>query len=176
MSKRALVAYASKCGSTTEVAEVVAGRLMAKGWRVDLAEVVEAGAPEGYDAVVLGSAVRMGAWLPEAVNYVRKHQARLRKMAVAIFTVHMLAIDESVESEEQRAAYVRPVLQLIQPRVEAFFAGRIDYGRLSLMERKIAEAVNTPEVDRRDWKLIESWADGLAGVLALGVKEAAGTL
>jgi menaquinone-dependent protoporphyrinogen oxidase len=54
-----LVAYASKHGSTAEIANAVAEALCAAGLRADCLEAVDVRGLESYDAVVLGSAVYM---------------------------------------------------------------------------------------------------------------------
>ena len=44
----------------------------------------------GYAGVVMGSAIRMGSWLPEAVDFLKANQAALSALPVSLFTVHML--------------------------------------------------------------------------------------
>ena len=63
---RVLVAVASKHGATRELAAVIADELGAAGHAVDLLEAGAVGSLAGYGAAVLGSALYMGAWLPEA--------------------------------------------------------------------------------------------------------------
>ncbi len=60
MGRRILVAYATRAGSTAEVAEVVAGVLRESGAEieVDVRPVREVRVLAGYDAVVLGTAMR----------------------------------------------------------------------------------------------------------------------
>ena len=43
----------------------------------------------GYDAVLIGSGVRSGSWLPQAVAFVTDHQYALRRVPVALFRVHL---------------------------------------------------------------------------------------
>ncbi|WP_291417161.1 flavodoxin domain-containing protein [Actinophytocola sp.] len=67
---RVLVAHASTGGSTKAVAEFVATWLRIQGLQVDLRGLDERPDPGDYDAVVLGSAVRNGALLPAAEDFV----------------------------------------------------------------------------------------------------------
>ncbi len=53
---RVLVAYASKRGSTAEIAEVIAATLRQEGLEVDCKRAGETGDLDAYGAVVLGSA------------------------------------------------------------------------------------------------------------------------
>lgn len=66
MNRRILVGYATRNGSTTGVAEKIGETLGERGYSVDVVPLKERSSPEGYDAVVLGSAVNGGQWLPEA--------------------------------------------------------------------------------------------------------------
>src|SRR5690606_13784617 len=66
---RVLIAVASRHGSTYEIAEVIAAEVRAAGDVVDLRAAEDVDSLESYDAVVLGSAVYMGKWLPEARQF-----------------------------------------------------------------------------------------------------------
>ncbi len=154
-----LVVYASRSGSTAEVAQAIGEQLCRRGETVDVRSVEAVKDLSPYRAVILGSAVRMGRWLPAAVKFVEQHQAALRQVPVAYFTVHILATDDSEASRKQRAGYLDGARALVVPQQEAFFAGRIDPAKLGLGERLLAKAVSSPEGDMRDWQAIRGWAD-----------------
>ena len=165
METRILVAYASKSGTAAEVAQAVGRALPGKSVAVDVRPAQEVSSLDGYQAVVIGSGVRLGRWLPQAVEFVRKHEAQLRQVSTALFTVHMLWIDDSETSRRNRQAYSAPVREIITPKTEAFFAGRIEMARLSFMERVMTKAVRAPEADSRDRDAIRAWAEGLLSAL-----------
>ncbi len=169
MENKILVAYASKSGTTVEVAEAIGQALCAQGATVDVRPVKSVTSLDGYRAVVAGSAIRMGAWLPEAVKFVETNQARLQQVPTAIFTVHLQALDDSQESQKQRETYIEPLRKLFTPGQAGFFAGRMDFSKLSLFERTISKAMKAQEEDKRDWDKIRAWAEGL--LPALGVAE-----
>ena len=54
---RVLVTYASRMGSTAGIGEAIAERLRAAGLDVTVVPVSHAPDPEGFDAVVCGSAI-----------------------------------------------------------------------------------------------------------------------
>ena len=56
-----LVAYGSKYGSTREVAEAVAATLTEQGVAADVKAAGEVRALDGYDGVVLGTPLYLGA-------------------------------------------------------------------------------------------------------------------
>ena len=74
---RALVAYASKAGSTAEVAAVIARKLADAGLAVDLRRAGNVRSVDGYRAVIVGSAIRAGQWLGDASGFVKTHREAL---------------------------------------------------------------------------------------------------
>lgn len=163
---KVLVAYASKCGSTGEVAQAIAQQLCAHGATVDVRRVEEVNDVAEYDAFVVGSAIRMGNWLGEAKHFVETNADTLRAMPTAFFTVHMLNTDDSEESETNRAAYVAPIHAIMQPQAEAFFAGKIELGKMTFLDRMISKMMKAQDEDKRDWDAFKQWADQLAPQVA----------
>lgn len=164
MSPRILVTYATRAGSTAEIAADLAQILTRRGFSVDLVPVKEKPKLSQYQGVVLGSAVRMGSWLPEAVEFVKNNQAALNTLPAALFTVHLLNLAEDETSRAARQAYLKDVYPLLKPAHEAFFAGVIDPAKLSWLDRLAVQVVKSPVGDFRDWDKIRAWAN--AAVLA----------
>ena len=162
MSKRILIVYATRAGSTIEVAQVIGEALSGRGYEVDIKAVKENPAVDGYQAFIMGSAIRMGSWLPEAVDFIRKNQPKLSQIPTAIFTCHRLNTSGDEASRAARAAYIAPIRQIITPQAEAFFSGTLDHAKLNFVDRLLAQAVEkstlTPAGDFRDWSRIRSWA------------------
>ncbi len=157
MNQRILVAYATRAGSTAEIAAAIGESLSARGYAVDVRPVKSQPDLAGYTAVVLGSAIRMGNWLPEAVNYVKTNQVALSALPVALFTVHMLNTGDDEASRTARAAYLNAVRPLLPGAEEVYFEGKMDFSRLSFLDRTIAKMVKAVEEDRRDWAQIRGW-------------------
>ncbi len=161
-----LVTYATRAGSTVDVAKTIGETLNATGASVDVRPVKNVTTLQGYDAVVLGSAIRMGHWLPEAVDFVTSNQAQLSQRPTVLFTVHLLNIDDDDKSRAAREAYTAPVRQLVAPRGEVFFAGKMDFSKLSFLDGTIAKMVGGSERDLRNWDAIRGWAQGLPALLS----------
>jgi len=161
MNKRVLVTYATRAGSAAEIAAAIAKTLAARGYAVDVKPVKEKPKVDGYAAVVLGSAIRMGAWLPEAVDFVKANQAALNSLPVALFTVHMLNTGDDEASRTARAAYLNAVRPLLNTAEAVYFEGQMDFGRLSFLDRAIAKMVKAVEADHRDWGQIKQWASAV---------------
>nr|HQD26703.1 flavodoxin domain-containing protein [Methanoculleus thermophilus] len=65
MAERILVAYATRYGSTADVAEAIGDELRKSGADVDVKPVGEVRDLSLYRAAVIGSPIYMGKWLPE---------------------------------------------------------------------------------------------------------------
>jgi menaquinone-dependent protoporphyrinogen oxidase len=180
MKDRILVAYASRAGSTGEVAEAI-GKVLADqsesngSVAVDVRLAKDVTDLSPYRAVVVGSAIYMGQWMPEAVKFVERHRDALGQVPVACFTVCMMMKDDEEENRRLVTAYLNPEDQTlrIQPVDAGLFAGSIDYSKLSFLYRTIAKAVSKAtegvgEGDFRDWEAIRAWAAGLSPALLAG--------
>ena len=111
--------------------------------------------------MVIGSCVRMGQWLPEAVKFVEQQRERLSQIPIAYFAVHLMNMRDDETSRKQRLAYLDPVRRLVAPRKEAFFAGVGDWKKVNFLESLIGKAVKAPNGDFRDWKAVRAWAEEL---------------
>ena len=162
MKDKILVAYASKCGSTGQVAKAIGQTLASNGATVDVRPVKDVSDLSAYRAVVLGSAIRRGKWLPEAVKFVEAHQQVLSRVSTAYFTVCMTLSQDTEENRRKVAAYLEPVHQILKPVEEGFFAGKMDYSQLGFVERLMTERVmQVPQGDFRNWTAIQTWAQTL---------------
>ena len=161
MGNRVLVAYASKAGSTAEVADAIGKRLADTGLTVDIRRARNVRSVDGYAAVVVGSAIRAGQWLSEARGFVKTHRAGLAARKTAFFTLCMTLQQDTPEHRETVAAYLKPVREILEPDKIEFFAGKMDYRKLALAPRLIVRGMKVPEGDFRDWDAIGAWADAL---------------
>ncbi len=157
--------YASKCGSTGGVAEVIGQALCDQGAAVDVRLATEVNDLSAYQAVILGSAIRMGRWLPEAVKFVETQQDALKQVPVAYFTVCMTLQEDTEENRREVAAYVDPASEIVQPVNVGAFAGAMDYGQLSLPFQLMIKMMKVPEGDFRNWDSIHTWGSNVHPML-----------
>jgi menaquinone-dependent protoporphyrinogen oxidase len=167
MTKKLLIAYASKCGSTTDIAKSIGKVLVEKGYEVDILPVNQVKSMDGYAGILAGSAVRVGAWLPEAVDFLKNNRTAIQNIPTAIFTVHGLNWENTTASEALRKNYTNTIKQMITPMDEVFFAGKIDYKTMTFLEKMLCKTVKAAEEDRRDWGQINGWAADIPGKLRL---------
>jgi menaquinone-dependent protoporphyrinogen oxidase len=160
MNKRVLLAYASATGSTVEVSEAIAETLAGRGFCVTVRPVKENPKVSGYQAVLVGSAVQYGNWLPEAIEFVKSNQVALKQVPVALFCVHIRNTEDNEESRKNRLAYLDTVRSLVHPVAEAFFPGRFNrQGAAMLLPGLVARFV--PTIDLRNWDKVQSWSQSV---------------
>ena len=109
MSDRVLVGYATRTGSTFGVAEKIGEVLGSRGFNVDVRPLRERPEVDDYDAIVLGSAVNGGAWLPEAIDFVEANRARLSNVSTCVFCVHSMNGGTDEKQTKKRLAYLDKV-------------------------------------------------------------------
>jgi len=82
MNDKVLVVYATKYGSTAEIAERIGQVLREAGLGADVQPADRVGDLGSYDAVVLGSAVYVGQWRKEAAKFLEVNEATLARTPV----------------------------------------------------------------------------------------------
>jgi len=160
-----LVTYATKVGSTFDVAEQIAKTLQQNGLTVTLHKAEKSLDPAPFDAVIVGSAIRVGRWLPPVVQFVENNVSTLVKRPVAFFTVCMTLHEDTPENREEVYGYTEPVRRLLTPQAEGFFAGAMNYKLLSFPVRTIVKRIGVPEGDYRQWNDITGWAEDIVPIL-----------
>ena len=85
MSGTVLIAYASKHGSTQEVAHAVAEELQAHGLDVETLPAREVEDLRPYAGVVVGGSIYMGRWHPDATGLLARHKYALEALPLAVF-------------------------------------------------------------------------------------------
>lgn len=156
--KRVLVAYASRHGSTREVAEHVAETLRSAGVAVDVMAATDVGHLRGYDTVVLGGALYTGRLLKDARRFLARHREALSVRHVAVFALGPKTTEPS-DVAGSRAQLDRALAKTpeIEPVSVAIFGGVVDPNKLRFPFNRM------PASDARDWAAIEAWASALAG-------------
>jgi menaquinone-dependent protoporphyrinogen oxidase len=162
MAKKICVGYATRAGSTREVADSIGKTLAETGVQVDVRPIKEIKSIEGYDAIVLGTAIRAGQLMPEVVKFAKVHKAALGKVPVAVFVVCLTMKDDTPENRKIVSGYLDPLQKEISFAATGLFAGKMDYSTLNFFLKFIVKKmVKAPEGDFRDWKKVRAWAGEL---------------
>ncbi len=158
-----LIAVASRHGATDEIAHEIADELRTQvpGAAVEVRDAAEPGDLSGVDAVLVGSAVYLGRWLPVARDLLVSHRAELAAVPVWLFSSGPTgdrAVDELAEVTAGGAT--------VGARGHRVFSGRLDRGELSFTERLAVRIAHAAPGDFRDHAAIRSWAAEVAADLA----------
>lgn len=153
-----LVAYASKKGSTAEVATFVGKRLRERGLVVDVRKAAEVEDLAFYDSVVLGGSLYFGRWHDDARAFLSRFGAAVAERPLAVF-----ALGPKTASPQDLAdarAQLDRALADAEPTTVAVFGGVIDPAKLRFPFNRM------PASDARDWTAIAAWADEVASLVA----------
>jgi len=157
MTPTALVAYATKHGSTHEVAEAVAERMSAYGIATFVRPAGEVAALDGYESVVLGSAIYMGRLHPDARDFMRRHRRGLAARPFAVFAMGPRTLsDEDVARSHNQLGAALVKESTLHPCTTAVFGGVYDPVDHHFPFNRMAAS------DARDWRAIRAWADQVA--------------
>jgi menaquinone-dependent protoporphyrinogen oxidase len=162
MSNPVLVAYATRYGSTQEVADKIAATLRQSGLTVEVQPAKQVRTLDGYRAVVLGAPLYMSDWLKEARNFLSRHRPILTTLPVALFALGPTE-DKEKDWTETRKQFDKVLSQFawLKPVAAELFGGRFDPSRLTLPYNLIPGLKRMPVNDIRDWDAIGVWANGL---------------
>jgi menaquinone-dependent protoporphyrinogen oxidase len=170
MSDKILVTYASRTGSTAGVAEAIGKTLSENGAQVEVRSMEDVKDLAPYRAVVAGSAIQGGQWLPEAMQFVQAHQASLAQKTFAAFLVCMTLTISNGKYRAQVADWLQPVRVLVKPVSEGFFAGALDISKVPSFSDRLKFRLSVvfgvwSEGDHRDWNAIRAWAESIRPLL-----------
>jgi menaquinone-dependent protoporphyrinogen oxidase len=165
-----LVAYGTRYGSTREVAEAVAATLGEQGAHIEVRQAREVRSLDGYDAVVLGTPLYMGALHKDVRALLEKHRTALEETPFAVFALGPIKADDGLDGSREQLLAALAKLPVPTPAATAVFVGAYDPARLGFKDRMIAALPASPlhgetAHDERDWETIRGWSGDLAGRL-----------
>ncbi len=161
--KKILIAYATMAGSTKEVAETVGKELKQAGLDVDILPVEGVKSLSGYDAVVLGSAVRAFHLLPKTTRFLRKFKKSIQEIPFVAFLVCLVMTEDTPERRATATKFARPMAKVKQPMALGLFGGVMDPSKLTGYAYGMFK--NHKLEDNRNWEKIKDWANELVTLL-----------
>jgi len=172
---KVLVTYDTKYNSTADIAALIGIVLCSRGFDVTVLQADSEDLEDisGYDAVIIGSPIYYGLWLPAAQAFLEKNQEVLSGMPVAYFIASNILREGYASPEKEALAlqyYVQPVLDKfpdIQP-VEPIgnFGGKLEFSDFTAFEWVLLKVFGYYDNDSRDWDTIAQWAGQISVVLS----------
>lgn len=168
-----LVTYASKRGATEEIADAIVEVLKNDGLDVILLPVSSVTSIEGYDAIILGSAVYIGQWMRDANKFVKEYLDDLSHIPTWIFSSGPTGEGNPSDLMNgfQYPEKLEPYISRINLQEAILFHGALDMTELNWLERRMIKTVEAPLGDFRNWHSIKLWAQHIADSLHLVAAE-----
>ena len=162
MSTSVLVGYATRYGSTPEVAEAIAASLCESGLVVDIQPMRDVRTLTGYRAVVLGAPLFMFRWHKDARRFLSRHRKALIERPVAVFALG--PTHDPHDEDEWQDSWSQLDKELakfpwFKPVANEMFGGKYDPDKLGFPLNKFTGDEQASDI--RNWTAIRSWASSL---------------
>lgn len=169
MNDKILVVYATKFGSTKEVAQKIGELIKQQKIPVDVRKVNTVKDLSGYSAIVFGTAIRMGKPISEAFAFTKKFKGDLNRKPVACFSVGLYMKHDTPENRQKALTCMSPILESIEKPVSiGLFGGKVDYRKMPVLLRWMFSKDTSGELsegDWRNWDSIAGWVDEILPLL-----------
>jgi menaquinone-dependent protoporphyrinogen oxidase len=161
MESVVLVTYATRTGSTEEVARTIGEILREHGLTVEIHPAAEVRTLAPYSAVVLGAPLYMGRLLKDARKFLSTHRAALMKTPTALFVLGPVqAAEKDWTGARQQLDKQLANFSWFAPVAQQIVGGKFDPAKLGFPFSLILKKV--PAGDVRDWTAIRTFASDLA--------------
>jgi menaquinone-dependent protoporphyrinogen oxidase len=180
---RVLIAYGSRYGSTEEIASRLAEFLREEGVEAEVLDLKrERNWPplEGFDGVMVGSGVKVGRWMNEPREFLKRKSEELRGRRLAVFVSCFSALNapdyartDLLEKLMEEAGVKADLYEAFGPLVD-FSKG----SRIGFLDKKVAQTVMSRDSEKtgikldmdgrndlRDWEKIREFARRFAELL-----------
>ena len=158
MSGKILIAYATKWGTTEEIAGEIAAAFRASGAACDAKPLHEVESLDGYSAVVLGAPIYYGHLLAGVELFRRRHEAELAKVPRALFVVSLTMARPSKAVVDKLIQQTKRFVEKLKPGDVGLFAGALRYKDLGFFTRMLVKLMGIREGDFRNHDVIRKWA------------------
>jgi menaquinone-dependent protoporphyrinogen oxidase len=167
MAARILVAYATRKGSTAEIAQAIGRELISLGYTVDVSEMKSITSLKGYHAVVIGAPVYTGKVTVDVMAFVATNKDELFRLPVAGFVTGIAPVFPKTGDVKGFTDQFISALFPVNPVAVTMFSGTLDTGKMNFVERSLTSLMKVPTGDFRDWDAIGGWARSLPEKLGL---------
>jgi menaquinone-dependent protoporphyrinogen oxidase len=153
MAADVLIVYASKHGSTEQVARGIGETLRKHGLTTAIEPAREVMDLSGYRSVLIGGSIYTGRWHHDARQFLKRHRHELERLPLAVFALGPgKDTSKDFAGARKQLDHALGHFPEIEPRAVTIFGGVIDPERLHFPFNRL------PKTDLRDWKEIHAWA------------------
>jgi menaquinone-dependent protoporphyrinogen oxidase len=166
LSSLFLVGYATRYGSTQEVAEKIAATLRECGLEAEIQPLRKVGSLVKYSGIVLGAPLFMFHWHRDALGFLTRHRRELMERPVAVFVlgpVHNPHDETEWKASQSQLDNELANYPWFKPIAIEMFGGKYDPAKLGFPLNMMTG--KEPASDIRDWITIQTWAGDLAAKL-----------
>jgi menaquinone-dependent protoporphyrinogen oxidase len=160
MNGRVLVAYGSKSGSTAEIAEAIGMHLRLYQLDVTVAPAHEVSSLDGYEFVILGSALYAGRWRRSAMALLKRERKTLMARQVWLFQSGLSVIAPGPWKDPTPPAVLELAKEIGTSRPITFPGALLPEIARGLLPRLMARGKSAGE--HRDWDRIGAWSREVA--------------
>lgn len=160
---RILIAYASKHGATKEIAEAIAEKLRHADHEVDCMPAGKVRDLAAYDALVIGSAVYMKRWRPEARHLLKQNSKALAERPFWVFSSGPCG--EKPDPTWSEPPGIIKQAERVGVRGHTIFGGRLPLEPSNFMERAMVKKCPPENRDLRNWDEIRAWAGTIGSAM-----------
>ena len=166
---RILIVYSTTDGHTRKISEKIKHVLEEDANEVKVISINEESEIDlnYFDKIILGASIRYGKHSRQVYDFIKKHYILLDKKPNAFFSVNLVSRKPEKCSPETNP-YLRKFLKHIPwaPRKIALFAGKLDYGMYSCIDRLMIQLIMlitkgptdpTTKVEFTDWSKVDSF-------------------
>lgn len=155
--KKLCIAYVTKTNTTKEIAEEIGKVAREKNWTVKVPPLTAVADLREYDAVLIGAPINGMQWLPEAVEFVEKHQKVLAERPTSYFLVSYLMNSGAKMWKKTIDKSLNKVSDIVAPMKIGKFDGRVE-DEFGTIPRLLFGLKKGTPLDLRDWDQIREWA------------------
>lgn len=172
MGEKILVAYASRYGSTREVAEAAGATLREHGIEAEVKPAKDVDALGECDGVVIATPFYIGSMLKDTTQFLERNRSELQERPVALLACGPVNADDDMGEARKQIDQALEKVPWLQPVAAEMFVGKYDADHLRFADKLVAvlpasPLYRVPTHDDRDWDSIREWTEALPGVMGL---------
>ncbi|MCW3807316.1 menaquinone-dependent protoporphyrinogen IX dehydrogenase [Plebeiibacterium marinum] len=141
--KSVCILYSSTDGQTLKICNYIAENISNKGIETCIQDINSFSSNViAFDTIVIGASIRYGHHRKIVFRFIDKYRHALEKINTGFFSVNLVARKKAKNTPDTNP-YVINFLDKMrwEPKVKSVFAGRLDYGSYSILDKLIIKLI-----------------------------------